>query len=307
MFDYLIESVSKLLSVEAATAWNILLSSFIIIGLWFVRLVVGRLALRKVSDPKKIYKWQKNLSYTTVFLGLFLIFRVWFEGMSSLATYLGLLSAGIAIALKDPITDLAGWVFIVWRRPIELGDRVEIGDVKGDVIDLSAFMFTLLEIGNWVDSDQSTGRLIHVSNHRVFTDIVINYTRGFRFIWNEIPVLVTFESDWRKAKTMLNDIAMADYKEHSIDAEKEIKNAAKNYLVFYNVLTPTVYTSVKDSGVMLTIRYITDPRQRRGSEQRFWENILDAFAKEPNIELAYPTTRFFRSPGDSRPSLDDVS
>src|SRR5207247_865051 len=93
--------------------------------------------------------------------------------------------------------------FILWRRPFEVGDRVQIGPHAGDVIDLGLFQFTLNEIGAWVNADQSTGRIIHVPNGKVFTDPVANYNKGFRYIWNEVPVVVTFESDWRKAKQIL--------------------------------------------------------------------------------------------------------
>src|SRR3989441_12617332 len=110
--------------------------------------------------------------------------------------------SGLAIALKDPVTNLAGWIFIVWRRPFEVSDRVEIGGHKGDVIDIRLLQFTLNEIGNWVNADQSSGRIIHIPNGKVFTEPVANYDKGFKYIWNEVPVLVTFESDWRQAKAI---------------------------------------------------------------------------------------------------------
>ena len=96
------------------------------------------------------------------------------EGLRSLGTFLGLLSAGLAIALKDVVASMAGWIFILWRRPFQLGDRIQIGDRAGDVVDLRLFQFTLLEIGNWVDADQSTGRSIHVPNGAVFTEPLFN-------------------------------------------------------------------------------------------------------------------------------------
>jgi small-conductance mechanosensitive channel len=83
-----------------------------------------------------------------------------------MSTFLGLVAAGIAVALKDPLTNLAGWLFILWRRPFTAGDRVQIGEHKGDVIDLRLFRFTLLEIGNWVHADQSTGRLLQADPFR---------------------------------------------------------------------------------------------------------------------------------------------
>jgi small-conductance mechanosensitive channel len=150
-----------------------------------------------------------------------------------------------------------------------------------------------VEIGNWVDADQSTGRVIHLPNSLILTDSIANYTRGFEFIWNEIPVMVTFESNWQKAKTLLVDIAEKHAAHFTKDAEKRIKEASKRYMIFFTALTPTVYTSVKDSGVLLTIRYLISPRKRRGSEQAIWEEILSAFAACTDIDFAYPTQRFY--------------
>lgn len=213
--------------------------------------------------------------------------------MGTLATYLGLLSAGLAVALKDPITNIAGWVFIIWRRPFEVGDRIQIGDHAGDVIDQRIFQLTLLEIRNWVDADQSTGRIIHIPNGKIFTQEQANYTKAFSYIWDEIPVMVTFESNWRKAKEALQEIA--DAQDDLQEAARErIREASQKYLIYYNKLTPRVYTSVRDSGVLLTIRYLCEPRGRRARQESMWEAILDRFNAAPDIDLSYPTQRFYR-------------
>jgi small-conductance mechanosensitive channel len=199
----------------------------------------------------------------------------------------------LAIALRDPLVNLAAWVFIIWRRPLEVGDRVQIGGNAGDVIDIRVFQFTLMEIGNWVGADQSTGRIIHVPNGRVFTEPLANYSKGFQYIWNEVAVLITFESNWRKAKEILLGIGVSHAEELSASAEDRVRRAARKFMIFYTKLTPTVYTSVKDSGVLLTIRYLCEPRRRRGSEEAIWEDILTEFAKCDDIDFAYPTRRYF--------------
>jgi len=159
------------------------------------------------------------------------------------------------------------------------------------VIHIGLFFFSINEIGNWVDSDQSTGRIIQVPNAKIFNEPQAVYAKGFQYIWNEIPVLITFESDWQKAKDMLTNIANTYYKDISVEARKKLNQASKNYMIYYKNLTPIVYTDVKDSGVMLTIRYLCDPYQRRGSQQQLWEQILLAFEKHDDLELAYPTLR----------------
>ncbi|MFN2237371.1 MAG: mechanosensitive ion channel family protein, partial [Anaerolineales bacterium] len=218
---------------------------------------------------------------------------IWLDDLSNLVTYLGLVSAGVAIALSDPITNIAGWLFIFLRGPFKVGDRIQIGEHAGDVIDSRIFQFTLLEIGNWVDADQSTGRMIHIPNRKVFSDPLANYSKGFQFIWNEIPVLVTFESDWRKAKTLLNSIISRHEQEFRQDVEQQLQSTAQDFLIFTPTTTPIVYTSVRDSGVLLTIRYLCKPHERRSTAEVVWEEILGKFEAHPDIQLAYPTTRFF--------------
>jgi small-conductance mechanosensitive channel len=242
-----------------------------------------------------------------VIIGIFLVVRVWFAGIQSLATFLGLITAGLAIALKDLVTSLAGWIFILWRRPFIVGDRIQVGEHRGDVIDVRVFKFSLMEIGNWVDAEQSTGRIIHIPNSLVLTNVLANYSQGFRFIWQEIPVLITFESNWQKAKEILLEIANKYALHLSSEAEKRVKEASKKYMVFYTTLTPTVYTTVKDSGVMLTIRYMIEPRKRRGSEQEIWEAILTEFGKNSDIDFAYPTTRFYNNPTEGKSGTKPVT
>jgi small-conductance mechanosensitive channel len=231
-----------------------------------------------------------------------LIGSVWIKAIGEFGTFLGLLTAGIAIAMKDPLTNMAGWVFILTRKPFALGDRIQIGNHAGDVIDIRLFQFTLLEIGNWVDADQSTGRIIHVPNGTIFTQTQANYSAGFKFIWNEMPILVTFESNWSKAKEILDRIVREHGEKLSAEAEKRVLEASKKYMIFYQYLTPIVYTSVRDSGILLTMRYICDARRRRATEHEIWEDVLAAFAQHKDIEFAYPTQRFY-----SRPSEKDDS
>ena len=209
--------------------------------------------------------------------------------------FLGLVSAGVAIALKDPLTNLAGWSFIVWRRPFEVGDRIEIGGHKGDVIDIRLFQFTLNEIGVWVDADQSTGRIIHIPNGKIFTDPVANYDRGFSYIWNEVPVVVTYESNWKRAKEILTAIAFKHAEHLTAQAEQDLLSASRQYLINYTKLTPIVYTSAVDHGIKLSVRYLIEPRRRRGTVNAIWEDILTEFATCPDIDLAYHTVRSFRT------------
>lgn len=271
-----------------------ILNTIVVIIIWFVfDRVFKKIALDKIDDLTSRYQWQKIVKYTTVILVIILLTKIWFGAFESFGTYLGLLSAGLAIALQDLLVNFAGWIFLLIRKPFKVGDRIEINKIIGDVIDIRLFQFSVIEIGNWVDADQSTGRIIHIPNGTVFKTSQANYTAGFEYIWNEIPVLVTFESDWKKAKQILTDAVNKHAVHLSEDAEKQIKEAAKKFLIFYTKLTPIVYTSVKDSGVMLTMRYICNVRKRRATDQAIWEEVLDQFAKHKDIDFAYPTQRFY--------------
>ena len=274
-----------------------------VVGLWLIQRIALAVVYRKVRDPWSRYRWRKGLTYLLMATGTVIVGRMWFAGVQTLATFFGLLSAGLAIALKEPVSNLAGWAFIIWRRPFEVGDRVQIGPHAGDVIDLGLFQFTLNEIGAWVNADQSSGRIIHVPNGKVFSDPVANYNKGFRYIWNEVPVVVTFESDWRKAKQILGKVAVKHAEHLTAQAEQELLAASQQYLINYRKLTPIVYTNVVDYGVQLTIRYLIEPRKRRGTEHAIWEDILTEFAAAPDIDLAYHTTRGFKYTEEGKPVL----
>ncbi len=297
--------IEQAAGIGPAMQARILYTALVLCAVWLVRRVLVRAVERHVDDLQARYRWRKSTSYAAAVVVIVAMVRIWFEGFTSLSTVVGLASAGIAIAMRDPLVNLAGWLFILWRQPFAVGDRVEIrgpaGAVAGDVIDQRVFSFTLNEIGNWVRADQSTGRIIHVPNGRVFTETVANYTRGFKYIWDEVGVLVTFESDWRKAKERLTEIVERHAAHLSQEAETRLREASRRYLIFYSKLTPIVYTSVEDSGVMLTMRYLTEPHRRRARRQAIWEDVLDTFAAHDDIDFAYPTTRFYDNRREGKP------
>jgi small-conductance mechanosensitive channel len=270
--------------------------------LWLFRWLVLKGVWRRTENSRTRYQWRKISNYVVSVLAFLLLGRVWLSEFESVATYLGLLSAGLAIAMKDPLVNVAGWLFILWRRPFEVGDRIQIGPHAGDVIDMRVFQFTLMEIGSWVHADQSTGRIVHIPNGKVFVDPQTNYTRGwFDYIWNEVPVLVTFESNWKKAKEILQKIADAHSGNLIPLAEKKLKESSREFVVLSPNLNPAVFTTVEDSGVLLTLRHLCEPRSRRESTQNIWEAILDAFAGCDDIDLAYPTRRYFDNIHEGKP------
>lgn len=282
------------IGISPVNQLKIFISIIIIILLWSLQIIILRFVWKNIKEVKIRYQWKRTLSVFIPTIGVLMIGAVWLSVFKQFGAFLGLFSAGLAIALKDPLVNLTGWLFILIRKPFTVGDRVQIGEHAGDVIDIRLFQFTILEIGNWVAADQSTGRIIHFPNGKVFTESQANYSAGFEYIWHEIPVLITFESDWKLTKTILQNIVTQKAEDLTKNAEKEIYEASKNYMIYYKNLSPIVYTTVKDSGVLLTMRYLCNPRKRRGSENEMWEEILNQFAQQKSIDLAYPTTRFYK-------------
>jgi len=293
--NQLSEFINETTGISTKTQNEILITIIIILTLSIFRFLVLRLVWRQTKDIKVRYQWNRSLSFIIPFTGIILVGSVWLPAFEQFGAFLGIITAGLAIALKDPITNLAGWLFILIRKPFVVGNRVQVGANTGDIIDIRLFQFTMLEIGNWVEADQSTGRIIHIPNGKVFLEPQANYSSGFEYIWNELKVLITFESDWTKARIVLEEIIEKHTKNIDIKAKKEIQEASKNYMIYYKNLTPIVYTSVKESGVQLTLRYLCNPRRRRSSENEIWENILTQFSTIKNIDFAYPTTRFYKS------------
>ncbi|WP_069999603.1 mechanosensitive ion channel family protein [Cellulosilyticum sp. I15G10I2] len=271
--------------------FNIIWSIVLILSIQGLKSFLFKLIHAKTEDVSAFHKAKRVINFSAFFITLFFMVLIWFQLGGSFSTYFGLFTAGIALALKDLLVNISAWFYILFKHPFEVGHRIEIGKVKGDVIDQGLFQFSMIEIGNWVDAEQSTGRIIHVPNHKIFTDYLANYTIGFEYIWNEISVTVTFESDWKKAKKLLQNIAECHAAVLTEDVESRIKEASKTYMIYYNNLTPIVYTSVKENGVLLTIRYVCEPHARRITSEIIWENILDVFNEHSDIELAYPTRR----------------
>lgn len=294
--NVLVNWIKESVGLTPGVQYKILASAAIVLSIWIVKRVIVSIVTKRLENLRSRYSWRKTSGYISVFLMIVFVGIIWIEGLKNIMTFFGILSAGLVLALKDPIMSLAAWLFIIWRRPFETGDRIQIGGYAGDVIDIRIFQFSLIEIGNWVDADQSTGRVIHVPNCLVFTEVTANYSAGLEYIWNEIPVLVTFESDWEKAKKILLEVVNGHVEELGRSAREQLNRMRGKFLIYFEKMSPTVYTSVKDSGVLLTIRYMCHPRARRDTSQKIYEDILRRFSERDDIEFAYPTKRFFYAP-----------
>ncbi len=280
--------------LQSPNIQKLLFSLLTILVAYVISLLINRIINKAVADMKKRYTARKAVVYILSALAIINIVLIWLKEQASVATLVGITGAGLTLALHQPVTSIAGWLLLLIRRPYDTGDRVQIGNVKGDVIDIRLFYTSLLEIGNWVGSDQSTGRVVHCPNSKIFTESIFNYTRGFEYIWNEIKIVVTFESDWEKAKKIILDAAIKDELDHGKSVKEKIAHMSRKYLIHYEKLTPVVWANIVDFGAELTLRYLTDARKRRSSQDKICQIILEKFNKEPDVEFAYPTYRLFK-------------
>jgi len=282
---------------------KLLLSVGIAAVLLLIRWGVIAVLNRRAEDARVRYRWRKTATYLLTLIGLVLIGRVWLEGIQSLVTYLGLVSAGIAVALRDPIVNWFGWMFIGWRRPFTVGDRIQIGSLGGDVIDIGMSTFSVLEVASPELGEQTTGRIVHVPNGKVFVEPLTNVTQGFNYVWNEIPITITFESDWRRAKGLLERILEEKVVSVSEEASRFIREASRKFLIRSANVSPVVHTRIVENGVELGLRYVCEARSRRKSTESVCEAVLEAFGAEPSIDFAYKTTRIFRETEEGKKTL----
>jgi len=300
-FERLTAWVEQHIGISPDVLTRVLATLLVILAYVVARRGARRIVAKTFDDPSTRYQIGKVTGYLFGLIALAVLARILLPSITGLATYLGLLSAGIAVSLQDPLINLAGWLFIVIRRPFEVGDRIQIGTTAGDVVDIRIFQFVLLEIGNWVSADQSTGRVIYMPNGLVFKQPQANYDKGFTYIWNELAVVITFESNWKRAKEVMTRI-VNDHAEHlTADATQQISDAAERLHMKFSKLTPFVWTSVVDDGVRLTMRYLCKPRERRSSQHEMWEAILEEFAMLSDVDFAYRTVRHFDNVAEGKP------
>lgn len=268
-------------------------SIVLILVIVLLRVLAVRFIHRRVEDEELWYRSKKASAYASTGIALIGLGFIWLQN-SDVGAWLGLVSAGLAIALAEVIKNIVGWGYIILRRPFKVGDRIEIKGIAGDVVDVRAQRFSMLEIRNWVDADQSTGRILHVPNGMLFTEAVANFSEGFPFIWHEIPMLVTFESDFHRADEIMREVLDLHAPDMASErAMQAIRSVSSDYRIKYTHLTPTTYVAIRDSGVLITGRVIVPIRSRRHVDATVSRALLERINAEPSVELAYPTVRTF--------------
>lgn len=270
----------------------------------YLAVVASEQALeRRVTDIESRHRIRLAASWIGLVVFLIIATMVWTAGVRDLGLFLGIIGAGVALSLQESLLCVAGWLLFIMQRPFDIGDRIEIDGRIGDVIGVSVFQTSLLEVGNWVAADQSTGRMLIVPNSSLFRHAVYNYTKGFPFVWDELTTVVTFESDWELAEKLMLEKAEIEAERIERQVKQQIRLMQSRYAIHYDRLTPIVYTTIADNGVALTLRYLTPVRERRTLGSRIARNILRTFIEHPEVDFAYTTTRIFRNNEEGKIAL----
>jgi len=252
---------------------------------------------RALSDELRRYTIRKVIRYTAAGIFVVSVIGIWAQRLQGLLLILGATGAGLAIALAPVIVSMAGWVLITSSNLYKVGDRVQLGGVIGDVIDIGIIRTSLLEIGNWVAADQLTGRVVAVSNGAVFKDPVFNYTQGAPYIWDEFTVPISYGPHWERAQSTIL-AAVADYTNEVASPAKALLQQLPGMSLIGSPETQAqVYVSLTEHWVACTLRYVVHARSRRTVKHRLQINTLKALARA-GIEIASPGLTLVRYPAE---------
>jgi small-conductance mechanosensitive channel len=252
-------------------------------------ILLEELVTKGIRDSKTRYSIRKVFSILGGAVFLIALVAVWIVETQNILIAVGLIGAAIAFALQDVFKNFIGGVMIFLNGLYRAGDRVEIDQKFGDVIDIGVFYTTLMETREWVSGDQVTGRLTLVPNGAVLTGSLHNYTRDFDFIWDEIVLPVTYESDWNQAVSLVLGIVKKETETVSENAQKTMEKLEGKYYFTRRSLEPAVFVSFTDNWINLAIRYVTEVRSRRQLHDHLSRIILAEIEKSENVKIASST------------------
>jgi len=262
-------------------------------SIFLIALIIDSISERffsRIDDVKARFLIIKTVGYATYMLALVIVLTIWIEQASSLLFTVGIMGAGIAIALQKPIANFAGFLTILITRQYSPGDRIEIDGEVGDVIDIELFNTVMMETGKWTMYDQFTGRIKTIPNSFVLEKVVNNYSRDFGFIWEEIMIPVTYASDWKKARKIMLDVAKKKTKKEIERGDRQLKKMTYKYLLEPRAVEPAVYMIPTDNWLELRLRFIVDAHHRRSNVNPVFEEIVKEFSKQKKIKISSKTT-----------------
>lgn len=282
------------LILDNQTTGGRLATSAVIIAIGIVIYLGLSMLLRwRITDPLNRYHARKITRYVLTIITILIVGLVWRAFAGRIGLVLGVLGAGLAFALQEVIGAVAGFVNIVTGKIYSVGDRIEIGGVRGDVIDVTLLRTKLMEIGSpmdgggtWVRGRQPTGRIITVSNKKTFTEPVFNYSAVFEFIWEEIQIPISYRSDWTEAERIMKEEAEAV--SSSQGAREAMRAMARRYPVSLPEIEPRVFVRATDNWMELSARFIVPIRSARRVKDDMVRRIRERL-DEAGVEIASET------------------
>jgi small-conductance mechanosensitive channel len=275
-------------------------SMIAIIGIFTITLLVRffRQSLsRYIPDSDTSYRLRKGITFIGYLVIALFITIVFSDRLGQLTVVFGVVGAGVAFALQEVIASFAGWFAISLGQFYKTGDRVQLGGIMGDVIDIGILRTTIMEIGAWVKADLYNGRIVRVANSFVFKEPVYNYSADFQFVWDEITVPIKYGSDHRLARSILQQVAEEVVGEYVPLAQTEWKNMVRKYLIENAKIEPMVTLVTTDNWMEFTLRYVVDYKSRRGKKDQLYTRILDEIqSTEGRVSFASATFHLVETP-----------
>jgi small-conductance mechanosensitive channel len=252
---------------------------------------------RYVQDSDTRYRARKVVTFLGYVLVIFVIAIVYSSRLGGLTVAFGVAGAGIAFALQEVIASVAGWAAISFAGFFRPGDRVQLGGIKGDVIDVSILRTTLMELGEWVKGDLYTGRIVRIANSFVFKEPVFNYSGDFPFLWDEIIIPVKYGSDYHLAKQIFERVADEVVGEYAAQAANAWKDIVRRFLIEDATVAPMVTLVANDNWIEFTLRFVVDYKLRRMTKNRLFTRILEEIDKtEGRVGFASATFQLVEAP-----------
>ena len=252
----------------------------IILLAWIILIwIIGRLVKYQIGKTKLgneiHYKAKKAVTFGSYAFFLIVLVVLYSSSLAGFTVALGVAGAGIAFALQEVIASFAGWLALLFGNFYKPGDRVQLGGIKGDVIDIGILRTTLMEIGQWVDGDLYNGRIVRIANSFVFKEPVFNYSHDFPFLWDEIKIPIKYGSDYEKARAIFYKVVTEVTSDFSKEAISTWATMTYKYRV-ENAKTDAIVTLVaNDNWIEFTIRYVVDYKRRRITKDQLFTSILN--------------------------------
>ncbi len=276
--------LETIIGIESNYILLFLYTIFTIVIIKLITKVLIKIYDKFSDNERKIYIFNKKTKIVGTVTTFILLLLIWETHLQNFIYLISFISAGIALSLKDIILNFFSGIYIRLKKPFDVEDRVVVNEIEGDVVNINTMNFEVLEISNREDGEQSTGVIINIPNSVVFTTPIKNYTKVFKYIWNEITVKIPLDSNVKKVKSELYRIVNTNEVIQQIPnkMENQINNAITDYRIFYNKLKPIIYTKVVDDHIELSVRYLVHPKKARNVESDIWNKIL---ASKEKIEL----------------------